>query len=809
MKKWLSTSFWILISRFLLRNRLLVILMIAAFTVFMGMQWKYIRFTQTEANLLPDDHKDNIAYTNFLKKFGEEANLIVFAVKSDEVFKPENFKAWSEMMNNIQQNKKEVDFVISFKELKQLVKNDSTQAFELRPFIDQNKLNEVNYLQDKRKELIHDLPFYESLLFNKKSGVVRSVIYLNKNIVNTKIRKDFVLEKLIPEIKKFKDKTNVDIRVSGMPYIRTLNATAIISEIGLFIGATLLVTSLIFYFFFRSFRTTLMAIFVVIIGVMWSFGLLGLLRYEITVLTALVPSLIVIIGIPNCIFLTNKYHQEARAHGNRAKALQRVLTKVGTATFITNVTTAVGFATFIITNNQLLSEFGVVTSLNIMALFILSLFVIPIFFSFLPIPKDKHLEHLERSYLVGFRNWIINQVKYHNVRVYAVALTLLIAGIIGVYKMKISGSVLEDMPKNQPFFKDIRFFEKEFKGVLPVEIMIDTKRKKGVMKMTTLKKMDELQKEIEKIPQLSKPVSIVNLVKYAKQAYYNGNPEYYDLPNSQEQAFILPYLKNSAKDGKENPLKSYVDKTGQYARISTFMKEVGTDEMEEVEKKLNEKIKELFPEDRYTVAITGKALLFQKGTSYLLDNLIESLIFAVALTAGLIFFLFRSVKMIFVALIPNLLPLLCTAGLMGYLEIPIKPSTILVFGIAFGLSVDDTIRFLAQYRQELKINNWKIKKSIFKTLEEEGPSMFYTSIVLLCGFFVFTLSDFGGTVALGGLVSITLLFGMLTNLILLPSLVLSLNRTLANQQEMKEPTLDIVVSDDEIEEKIEQKNKQD
>ena len=271
----------------------------------------------------------------------------------------------------------------------------------------------------------------------------------------------------------------------------------------------------------------------------------------------------------------------------------------------------------------------------------------------------------------------------------------------------------------------------------------------------------------------------------------------------------MPYLKNSAKDGKENPLKSYVDKTGQYARISTFMKEVGTDEMEEVEKKLNEKIKELFPEDRYTVAITGKALLFQKGTSYLLDNLIESLIFAVALTAGLIFFLFRSVKMIFVALIPNLLPLLCTAGLMGYLEIPIKPSTILVFGIAFGLSVDDTIRFLAQYRQELKINNWKIKKSIFKTLEEEGPSMFYTSIVLLCGFFVFTLSDFGGTVALGGLVSITLLFGMLTNLILLPSLVLSLNRTLANQQEMKEPTLDIVVSDDEIEEEIEQKNKQD
>lgn len=796
MTKWLNTNFWNFVARTLLRNRHWVLLCIALFTIFMATQWKYIRFTQTEANLLPNDHKDNIAYTDFLKKFGEEGNVIIFAVKSSDVFKPETFKAWNNMMASIGKNK-EVDGVLSFNEIQDLVKNDSLQTFQLKPFIDKNKVADATYLNTKKADLLNKMPFYESLLFNKKSGIVRSVIYLKKNIVNKPERKEFVLNKLIPAIDEFKKTTKTDIKVSGMPYIRTLNAKAIISEIGLFIGATLLVTSLIFYFFFRSFRTTLMALFVVMIGVMWSFGFLGLLRYEITVLTALVPSLIVIIGIPNCIFLTNKYHQETRAHGNRAKGLQRVLTKVGTATFITNVTTAVGFATFIITDNKLLQEFGIVTSINIMALFVLSLFVIPIFFSFMPLPKEKHLEHLERGYLVNFKNWIIDQVKYHNVRVYGVAVGILIIGIIGIYKINISGSILEDMPKNNAFFEDIRFFEKEFKGVLPVEILIDTKRKKGVMKISTLKKMDELQSEIEAIPELSKPVSIVNLVKFSKQAYYNGNPAFYDLPNSQEQAFILPFLKNSSKDSKNNPLKSYVDSTGQYARISTFMREVSTDEMVKVEEKLQDRIHKLFPKERFTVTITGKALLFQKGTSYLLENLIESLIFALALTGALIFFLFRSVKMIFVALIPNLLPLLATAGLMGYLGIPIKPSTILVFGIAFGLSVDDTIRFLAQYRQELVRNNWKIKKSIFSTLEEEGPSMFYTSFVLLFGFSVFTLSDFGGTVALGGLVSITLLFGMLTNLILLPSLVLSLNRSIANEQELKEPRIDILENDDD------------
>ncbi len=804
MTKWLNTSFWNFVSRTLLRNRHWVLLLIGLFTIFMGTQWKYIRFTQTEANLLPNDHKDNIAYTDFLKKFGEEGNVIIFAVKSSDVFKPETFKAWNNMMTSIAKNK-EVDGVLSFNEIQDLVKNDSLKTFQVKPFIDQNKVADAAYLNAKKQDLLNKMPFYESLLFNKKSGIVRSVIYLKKDIVNKPERKEFVLNKLIPAIETFKETTKTDIKVSGMPYIRTLNAKAIISEIGLFIGATLLVTSLIFYFFFRSFRTTMMALFVVMIGVMWSFGFLGLLRYEITVLTALVPSLIVIIGIPNCIFLTNKYHQETRAHGNRAKGLQRVLTKVGTATFITNVTTAVGFATFIITDNKLLQEFGIVTSINIMALFVLSLFVIPIFFSFMPLPKEKHLEHLERGYLVNFKNWIIDQVKYHNVRVYGVAVGILIIGIIGIYKINISGSILEDMPKNNAFFEDIRFFEKEFKGVLPVEILIDTKRKKGVMKISTLKKMDELQSEIEAIPELSKPVSIVNLVKFSKQAYYNGNPAFYDLPDSQEQAFILPYLKNSSKDSKNNPLKSYVDSTGQYARISTFMREVSTDEMVKVEEKLNDRINKLFPKERYTVTITGKALLFQKGTSYLLENLIESLLFALALTGALIFFLFRSVKMIFVALIPNLLPLLATAGLMGYLGIPIKPSTILVFGIAFGLSVDDTIRFLAQYRQELIRNNWKIKKSIFNTLDEEGPSMFYTSFVLLFGFSVFTLSDFGGTVALGGLVSITLLFGMLTNLILLPSLVLSLNRSLANEQELKEPRIDILENDDDPDAVVEEK----
>ena len=538
---------------------------------------------------------------------------------------------------------------------------------------------------------------------------------------------------------------------------------------------------------------------------MWSFGFLGLLNYEITVLTALVPSLIIVIGIPNCIFLTNKYHQEYKIHRNKAKALQRVTTKVGMATLLTNLTTAIGFATFVASNNKLLLEFGVVTSINIMALFFLCILVIPIFHSYVPPPKDRHIEHLDRGYVQAFMGWILRNVKENRFTIYVVAISLLVISIIGIYKMRISGSLIEDMPKKEAFFQDIIFFEKEFDGVMPLEIMIDTKHKKGVVKLSTLKKMEELEETIDEIPELSKPISIVNLVKYSKQAYYNGNPDYYELPTSQEQSFILSYAKNATKDTKGNLMKSYVDSTGQFARITTFMRDENGDIMPKIEAEIRKEADKLFPPDRYHVTITGKALVFQKGTGYLLDNLLSSLIFAFFLTALLIGFMFRSFKMVLVSIIPNLLPLLLTAGIMGFFDIPLKPSTILVFGIAFGLSVDDTVRFLAQYRVELKKNNWKIRKSVYATFADAGLSMFYTSIVLFFGFSVFMLSSFGGTIALGGLISLTLLFGMLSNLMLLPALVLTLNKTLANEQEFIEPKFDIIERSDEEIDDLEKK----
>jgi len=786
-------NFWLVVSRFILKQRIIILLVLALMTGFLATKIQNIKFSHTEANLLPEDHEENLKYDKFLEIFGEEGNLLLLAIQDPSVFTAKNFKKWNDLSKKLD-SFPEVDFTTSIGSIQKLKKDSENQKFYVEPLFDSIPETDAE-IESIRKDLFENLPFYDNLLFNKKTGTIITAIYLDKEIVNTKKRERFVFDILNPTVEKFEKDTGLDIRVSGMPYIRTMNAQNIIDEIGLFVGLALFVTSLIFFLFFRSYRATFITMTVVSIGVVWALGFIGWFEYEISVLMALIPPLIIVIGVPNAVFLINKYQQEVKNHGNQAKSLQRVISKIGNATLMTNITTASGFATFIFTNSQLLNEFGIIASINIIAIFVLSLLIIPIIYSFMHKPKEKHLKHLERIWIEKIVNWMEETVRHNRFAIYVSTVVIIVVSIIGVYMIRVSGSLIEDMPKGKQFYKDIAFFEDELGGIMPLEILVDTKRKKGVMNLATMKRMHKLEEEIDEIPELSKTVSVLNLIKYSKQAFYNGNPKYFQLPTEQEKNFILSYTKNS--NTNSDLLNNFVDSTGQYARMTTFMRDIGTDKMERIEERLQDKIEQVFPAKNFEVTLTGKALVFLKGTNYLVKNLAISLSLAILIIALFMAWMFRSYKMIIISLVPNILPLLITAGLMGYLGVPIKPSTILVFSIAFGISVDDTIHFLAKYRQELVAHNWNVRKSVYAALRETGVSMFYTSIVLFFGFLMFTVSSFGGTKALGGLVSVTLLFAMISNLLLLPSLLLSLESKIANKKTLRQPAITIIPKEDE------------
>ena len=314
-------------------------------------------------------------------------------------------------------------------------------------------------------------------------------------------------------------------------------------------------------------------------------------------------------------------------------------------------------------------------------------------------------------------------------------------------------------------------------------------------KLSTLRRLNQLQDTLATYSELSRSLSLLDVVKFSKQAFYNGNTDYYDMPNSQEKNWLLSYAKNSKS--QQNWANTYVDQDMQVGRVSVQLADIGTSEMESLKTKLRGQIDQIFDPEKYDIKLTGTSVVFLEGTTYLVRNLFVSLFLAVVLISIFMAWMFNSFRMVVVSLIPNLIPLLLTASIMGYFGVAIKPSTILVFSIAFGISVDDTIHFLAKYRQELKARKYNIRPAVLAAIKETGVSMIYTSIVLFFGFFIFITSQFGGTVALGLLVSITLLIAMLSNLVVLPALLLTLEKSI-NLEAFREPLLNVFNEEEDI-----------
>ena len=785
---------WTKIAGIILRYRILILSLVLVFTVFMGFQGRKAQMSYTLAQMLPQDDTTYLEHIKFREIFGEEANVFAVAVRDSNFFQIEHYKRWRALINELN-TLRGVSNITSVTELIHLQKNKEKKNFYFKKIFPE-RINNQESLDSFRLELLN-YPVYDGLIYNDSSKIYAMTISIDKKLLNTEDRIE-IIEAIHNVIKKFQAETNLKVHYSGLPYIRTEVSKKIKHELSLFIILAGLVVVIVLYLLFRSYKAVLVSITIVAIAVVWTFATVALFGFEITVLTGMLPPLLIVIGVPNSIFLINKYLQEYSIHGNKIKALQRVIQKTGSAIFLTNLTTAAGFGTFILTSSDILKEFGIVASINVLGIFVLSLLIIPTVYSFLSPPKLKHTKHLDGNTVQKFIELLMYLTEHKRKFVYAFTGLLVLVGLYGITQIKTTGYMVDDIPEDDPIYVDLKFFEANFGGLMPFEIVIDTKKPKGAQKLSTLKKIDKLQQKLSRYDELSEPISLANGIKLARQAFFNNKKSHYKLPSNQEKNWIFSYLSKSRNQKNSLFVSSFIDSTEQITRISYKVKDLGTIRMRELKSEIQLTIDSVFKPEKFETNITGTSIVFTKGTTFLIHNLFISLFLAVILIAFFMAMMFRSGRMVAVSLIPNLIPLLLTAGLMGYFHIPIKPSTILIFSIAFGISVDDTIHFLAKYRQELILFNWDIKKSVHEAINETGVSMFYTSIVLLFGFSIFIASDFGGTVALGMLVSITLFFAMLTNLLLLPSILLSLEKRLTTKV-FKEPLLSIFDEEEDLE----------
>ena len=771
---------WQNLGRFILKYRLPLLLLLAALTGFMAYQASKVQLSYDFSRAIPINNPKYKAYQEFRKKFGEDGNLLVLGIQTDKLFQEKLFNSYATLQRNLKKIKG-VDDVIGIPGSVSLVKVPETERLKTDTILPERILTQTEI--DSASAIFLNLPFYQYLLYNPSSKAWLMGVRINKDLMASKDRIGIVniINKLADDFGKA---NNLTVYHSGLPHIRTMLSLRIVKEMKMFIVASIILSALILLFFFRSFSAMWISLTVVMLGVIWSFATIQMMGYKISILNALIPPLIVVIGIPNCIYFLNKFHTayndpSTSAGGDKKKSLVMMVDRMGIVTLFCNLTAAIGFAVFALTQSQILKEFGIVAGINIILLFFISLIFIPAILSYLPAPKTRHTKYLQNprlhSMLDRLERWSLNHRKF----IYAITIGIVAFSIIGATRLKALGFIVDDLPKEDKIYTDLRFFESNFKGVMPLEIVVDTKKKYGVSRnLNNLERIDSLSQFLAAMPDIARPLSIVDGIKFARQAFFDGDSNSYAMPSSYDLPALSQYLnfKNdsgSTKNSFTKIVSTFMDSAKQRARISVSMADVGSKRLTTIIDKITIRTDQLFPKDKYEVQLTGTSVTFLEGSRYILNGLKDSIMWAFLFIALCMLYLFRSARILVCSLIPNIIPLLITAGIMGWAGVPLKPSTVLVFSVALGIAIDITIRFLVNYKQELPLNNYDKKQTVIETIHSTGISIIYTSLVLIAGFVIFCFSSFDGTKALGWLTSITLITATFTNLVLLPAILIS------------------------------------
>ncbi|MBL7741254.1 MAG: MMPL family transporter [Chitinophagaceae bacterium] len=769
---------WPRLGQFILKYRIALLIITIAVTGLTGYWASKVQLSYEFTRAIPTNHPASITYREFKKKFGEDGNLLVIGIQTKDIFKEKFFNDYAALQRNLKQVNG-VEDVIGLPSAVNLVKNAETEKLNAVVVFPERRLTQAEI--DSGAAVFLNLPFYQSLLYNPETHAWLMGVRINKTIMNSKKRNE-VTKDIRTLAENFGKENNTAIYLSGLPFIRTELSTRIADEMRWFLFASVVLSAVILLAFFRSVSSMLLSLGVVIIGVLFSMATMHLIGYKITLLTALIPPLIVVIGIPNCIYFLNKFHTSYNETGDKKAALVNMVGKMGIVTLFCNLAAAIGFAVFALTRSEVLREFGVVAGINIMLLFFISLILIPVVLSLLPAPKSRHMKYLEsprlNRWLDRLERWSLN----HRKLIYGITTVLMVSAVMGIFRLKSVGYIVDDLPKTDKIYTDLKFFEQHFKGVMPLEILVDTKKKYGVSRnLNNLLRIDSLSQYLVSMPAIARPLSIAEGLKFAKQAFFEGDSLNYSMPSGYDLPALAEYLsfrKDTAgsKNSFAKLVSSFMDSSRQQARISVSMADVGSARLPEILDSISQKVNKLFPKENYNVQLTGTSITFLEGTSFIINGLKESILWAFLLIALCMLYLFRSFRILFCSLIPNIIPLAITAGIMGWVGVPLKPSTVLIFSVALGIAIDITIRFLVNYKQELPHQQYNMEKTVIETIHSTGISIIYTSLVLIAGFVIFCFSGFGGTQALGWLTSLTLVTATFTNLVLLPALLIGLVR---------------------------------
>lgn len=767
---------WTTLAHFIIKNRTWLVAFLVLSTAFMGYQARKVEMSYDYTAVVPADDPEMRYFGQFKQTFGEDANIIAIGLQDSSVYRLDNFIRFQEFAEKTSRLGG-ISSVTALPRLQYLAKDTARKRLRPQRLFARTPASQAEL--DSILRFFSTIRFYKDQIINPRNGATVMLVSIDKSVLNTAGRTPLTNE-FMAFGETFTRQTGIRLHYAGVPFVRSKLATEVKRELILFMLLSVAVTIVTIYVFFRAWDAVIGCTLAVVVVLVWTVGSMGLLGYKINLLTGLLPAIIIVMTVPTCIYLLNKYHQEFVRHGNKVRALVRTIAKLGLAAFLINATTAAGFVGLVFTDVSMLEHFGIVAGLNVFVAFFICLLTIPIFFSYAPPPTAKKLKYLDSKPVTRMLTWIDQRINTHPNWIYGISFVAVVLSLWGIYNIKAVSYMVDDLPEGSAIVQDLRFFERNFQGIMPLEVVVDTGEKRGVFKLKNLEKIDAFEQAVAGHHHITTPVSVVTFVKAARQAYYNNNPDFYGLPTRLDRNFVLLYLKNltggkkptDTADVTARLLNSFVDSTGRYVRISMKVADLGSYAMDTTLTRLiRPAIGQTFAGTKLTAQVTGTTVIFSKGNDYLSGSLTSSLVTAFIVIAVMIGALFLNLRIIVISLIPNFVALILTGGLMGLLGIYLKPSTSLIFSISFGIIVDSSIHYLAHYRQEIFYRKRPIRQAVTDTLMETGPSIIYTSATLFVGFVIFIGSTFGGTKSLGILMSLSMLIAMITNLTLLPALL--------------------------------------
>ncbi len=734
-----------------------IILGVALLTVMATSRLPKLAFDYDFEKFFPKDHEDSKLFEKFRQNFESDYDYLLIGIHNPEgsIFRPE----FLEQVNML------CDSIAAIPGITEVV---TPTGFKMTVktglFASKKKLLHIH----DRERLIEDSTaifssgFLKGVFFSEDATSL-SVLVKTEELISKK-KSDVLLleiERLI-ELAKLKDVYTAGKLKAQKVYIDTIQVefTKFFALAGIFVIVLLLFT-------FRSLQGVWVPLIVVLIAVLWTVGFMEFFGKKIDILSSLLPTIMFVVGISDSIHIYSKYLDEIGFGREKIQAIKNTIREVGLATFLTSFTTAIGFLSLVTSGLSPVVDLGLYTAAGVMFAYVVSILLMPAVFVLAKAPAPRKASHLDSALLRNVLMWVFRNYK----AILSVSALFFIAGLYATSRLEVNNFLIEDLRDSAPLKQNMNRFEREFSGVRPFEVFVEVTDNSHVMDYKNILALEKVEAYLQKTYKTGYMASPVTLIKMANVSLNSGLLSYFRMPaNEEEFNHIIKELKlGGAFESPE--FLNYVTADGKMARLSAKMPDLGSKFMNQTEEEFIAYLAQNFSQSGMTFRLTGSARLIDKNIMNLTINLLQGLGLAFLIISIIVGLLFRSFKMVLIALIVNIMPLIIVAAIMAIFNITLKTSTAIIFTIGFGIAVDDTIHFLSRLRIEL--NEGKpLFISIKRTFLSTGKAILLTTLILVSGFLPMIASDFLSTYFLGLLLSVILVFALLADLLVLPALLI-------------------------------------